>query len=431
MKRGREVLKAFLLFLLFSALARPQLTILHCGKLIDGHSKNTKKVVSIIVEKNTIVDIADGYVDPGEGDLAIDLNGYTVLPGLMDMHVHLSSESNPKRYTERFTMGLDDYAYQSIAYAKRTLMAGFTTVRDLGGPINTSLRDAINNNQVVGPRVYSAGKAIATTGGHADPTNGMKFELMGDPGPAEGVVNGVAEARKAVRQRYKNGADLIKITATGGVLSVAKNGENPQFQEDEIRAIVETAADYGMHVAAHAHGAEGMKRAVRAGVRSIEHGILMDEETMALMIEKGTYYIPTISAGEFVAEKAEVDGYYPDIVRPKAKKIGPQIKETFQKAYDAGVSIAFGTDSGVSYHGDNAKEFAYMVEAGMSEIEAIISATMTAAELLEISNTLGTIEKDKLADIIAVEGDPIENIAALESVVFVMKNGVIYKNGDN
>ena len=254
---------------------------------------------------------------------------------------------------------------------------------------------------------------------------------MGDPGPAEGVVNGIAEARKAVRQRYKNGADLIKITATGGVLSVAKNGENPQFQEDEIRAIVETAADYGMHVAAHAHGAEGMKRAVIAGVRSIEHGTLMDEETMALMKENGTYYVPTISAGEFVAEKAEIDGYYPDIVRPKAKKIGPQIKETFQKAYDAGVSIAFGTDSGVSYHGDNAKEFAYMVEAGMSEIEAIISATMTAAELLEISNTLGTIEKDKLADIIAVEGDPIENIAALESVVFVMKNGVIYKNGDN
>ena len=272
------------------------------------------------MEKNTIVDIADGYVDPGEGDLAIDLNGYTVLPGLMDMHVHLSGESNPKRYTERFTMDLDDYAYRSIAYAKRTLMAGFTTVRDLGGPINTSLRDAINNNQVVGPRVYSAGKAIATTGGHADPTNGMKFELMGDPGPAEGVVNGIAEARKAVRQRYKNGADLIKITATGGVLSVAKNGENPQFQEDEIRAIVETAADYGMHVAAHAHGAEGMKRAVRAGVRSIEHGTLMDEETMALMKEKGTYYIPTISAGEFVAEKAEIDGYYPDIVRPKAKK---------------------------------------------------------------------------------------------------------------
>ena len=424
-------MKAFLLFLLFSALARPQLTILHCGKLIDGHSKNTKKVVSIIVEKNTIVDIADGYVDPGEGDLAIDLNGYTVLPGLMDMHVHLSSESSPKRYTERFTMGRDDYAYQSIAYAKRTLMAGFTTVRDLGGPINTSLRNAIKNNQVVGPRVYSAGKAIATTGGHADPTNGVRFELMGDPGPAEGVVNGIAEARKAVRQRYKNGADLIKITATGGVLSVAKNGENPQFQEDEIRAIVETAADYGMHVAAHAHGAEGMKRAVRAGVRSIEHGTLMDEETMALMKEKGTYYIPTISAGEFVAEKAEIDGYYPDIVRPKAKKIGPQIKETFQKAYDAGVSIAFGTDSGVSYHGDNAKEFAYMVEAGMSEIEAIMSATKTAAELLEISNTLGTIEKNKLADIIAVEGDPIENIAALESVVFVMKNGVIYKNGDN
>ena len=195
--------------------------------LIDGHSNRPKKVVSVIVDKNIIIDIADGYVDPGDGDVAIDLNNYTALPGLMDMHVHLSGESNPKRYMERFTMNLDDYAYQSIRFAERTLMAGFTTVRDLGGPVNTSLRDAINKNHLVGPRIYSAGKAIATTGGHADPTNGMRFDLMGDPGPTKGVVNGVAESRKAVRQRYKNGADLIKITATGGVLSVAKSSSNP------------------------------------------------------------------------------------------------------------------------------------------------------------------------------------------------------------
>ena len=269
---------------------------------------------------------------------------------------------------------------------------------------------------------------MATTGGHADPTNGMKFKLMGDPGPAEGVVNGIPDARKAVRQRYKHGADLIKITATGGVLSVAKSGENPQFKEDEIRAIVETAADYDMHVAAHAHGAEGMKRAVRAGVRSIEHGTLMDDETMDLMKERGTYYVPTISAGEFVAEKATVDGYYPEIVRPKAAKIGPQIKNTFQKAHQAGVKIAFGTDSGVSYHGENAKEFLYMVEGGMAPMAAIQSATKVAAELLGIEDALGTIEVGKTADIIAVKGDPIKDISALRDVVFVMKNGVVYKN---
>jgi Imidazolonepropionase and related amidohydrolases len=250
---------------------------------------------------------------------------------------------------------------------------------------------------------------------------------MGDPGPNKGVVNGVPESRKAVRQRYKNGADLIKITATGGVLSVAKSGENPQFKEDEIRAIVETAADYDMHVAAHAHGAEGMKRAVRAGVRSIEHGTLMDEETIELMKNRGTYYVPTISAGEFVAEKALIDGYYPEVVRPKAKKIGPKIKETFKKAYDAGVPIAFGTDSGVSYHGENAREFTYMVEAGMLPMEAIQSATKTASELLEINEFLGLIKINMLADIIAVGGEPLKDISALENVVFVMKNGVVYK----
>ena len=386
-------------------------------------SKNPKSVFSIIVEKDKIVDVVEGYLDPGKGDKAIDLNSYTVLPGLMDMHVHLSGESNPKKYLERFTMDLDDYAYQSISYAKKTLMAGFTTVRDLGGPINNSLRDAIEKGLVVGPRIFSSGNALATTGGHADPTNGMKFEFAGDPGPKQGVVNGLEDARKAVRQQYKNGADLIKITATGGVLSVAKSGENPQFKEDEIREIVETASDYNMHVAAHAHGSEGMKRAILAGVRSIEHGTLMDQEVMNLMIKKNTYYVPTISAGEFVAEKAQIDGYYPEIVRPKAKKIGPQLKNTFKKAYGAGVKIAFGTDSGVSYHGENAKEFRYMVEAGMSPMEAIVSA-----ELLEKEESLGTVEKGKVADIIATECDPLENIDCMEKVVFVMKNGIVYKN---
>ena len=420
---------SFLFFIIFSFSSLwSQVTIIHSGKLIDGVSENPKSVFSIIVEKDKIVDVVEGYLDPGKGDKAIDLNSYTVLPGLMDMHVHLSGESNPKKYLERFTMDLDDYAYQSISYAKKTLMAGFTTVRDLGGPINNSLRDAIEKGLVVGPRIFSSGNALATTGGHADPTNGMKFEFAGDPGPKQGVVNGLEDARKAVRQQYKNGADLIKITATGGVLSVAKSGENPQFKEDEIREIVETASDYNMHVAAHAHGSEGMKRAILAGVRSIEHGTLMDQEVMNLMIKKNTYYVPTISAGEFVAEKAQVDGYYPEIVRPKAKKIGPQLKNTFKKAYGAGVKIAFGTDSGVSYHGENAKEFRYMVEAGMSPMEAIISATKTASELLEKEKSLGTVERGKVADIIATRCDPLENIDCMKEVVFVMKNGIIYKN---
>ena len=412
----------------FLAFLNAQVTIVHCGLLIDGKSDNTSKVMSVLIDKGTIIDVLEGYMDPGSGDTTIDLNNYTVLPGLMDMHTHLSGESNPKKYMERFTLDLDDYAYQSIRFSERTLMAGFTTVRDLGGPVNTSLRDAIKKGHLVGPRIFSAGKSLATTGGHADPTNGMKFKLMGDPGPAEGVVNGISDARKAVRQRYKHGADLIKITATGGVLSVAKNGENPQFKEDEIRAIVETAADYDMHVAAHAHGTEGMKRAVRAGVRSIEHGTFMDKETMDLMKDRGTYYVPTISAGEFVAEKAAVDGYYPEIIRPKAAKIGPQIKNTFQKVHQAGVKIAFGTDSGVSYHGENAKEFLYMIEGGMAPMAAIQSATKVAAELLGVDDLLGTIEVGKTADIIAVKGDPVKDISALKNVVFVMKNGVVYKN---
>lgn len=405
-----------------------QNTIIHCGALIDGASDDIAKKVSVVISEGKISEVSKGFTKPGNDDIVIDLSGYTVLPGLMDMHVHLSGESNPKRYMERFTMDLDDYAFRSIQYAERTLMAGFTTVRDLGGSVNTSMRDAINKGYIVGPRIFSAGKSLATTGGHADPTNGMRFELMGDPGPAEGVVNGIADARKAARQRYKNGADLVKITATGGVLSVAKSGENPQFKEEEIRAIVETAADYDMHVAAHAHGAEGMKRAVRAGVRSIEHGTLMDDETMRLMKKHGTYYVPTISAGEFVTEKAKVDGYYPEIIRPKAAKIGPQIKITFSKAYKAGVKIAFGTDSGVSFHGNNGREFQYMVEAGMPPMETIQSATKVAAELLGNSDTFGTVEAGKAADIIAVKGNPVEDITILQNVSFVMKGGTVFKN---
>ncbi len=405
-----------------------QRTLIYCDRLIDGQRDKALTNKTIVVSGDKIEAIRDGFVAPGEGDTVVDLRGTTVMPGLMDMHTHLSIQYSARAYLERFYLNDADLAYRSTVYARRTLMAGFTTVREVGGQISTALRDAIAKGWVVGPRIFSAGKSIATTGGHADPTTGLNHYFAGDPGPKEGVINGVADARKAVRQRYKNRADLIKITATGGVLSTAKNGLNPQFTEDELRAIVETARDYGMHVAAHAHGAEGMKRAIRAGVRSIEHGTFMDDEVIALMKKYGTYYVPTISAGKWVAEKAKIDGFFPEIVRPKAALVGPQIEKTFARAYKAGVKIAFGTDSGVSPHGENAKEFIYMVEAGMPPMKAIQSATRVAAELLGVEDRLGTITPGKIADIIAVAGDPLQDISAMLQVVFVMKEGKIYKH---
>ena len=405
-------------------------TLVHAGGLIDGTSDTARREVTIVVDADRISAVESGFTKPGEGDEVIDLRGSTVLPGLMDMHVHLSSEFSKDSYIERFQLDPADYAFRSVVYAERTLMAGFTTVRNPGDRDNVTiaLRKAIDKGLVIGPRIFTAGKSLATTGGHADPTNGMSAYLRGDPGPKQGVINGSAEAAKAVRQRYKEGADFIKITATGGVLSVAKSGLNPQFSDEELQAVIRTAADYGFHVAAHCHGAEGMKRAVRAGVRSIEHGTYMDEEVMELMKQHDTYYVPTIMAGDWVAEKAEIDGFFPELVRPKAAAIGPVIQQTFGKAYRAGVKIAFGTDSGVSAHGDNGEEFALMVEAGMPAMEAIQSATMTTARLLEVSDELGSVEAGKIADLVAVEGDPLADITLLQQVSFVMKDGVVYKS---
>ncbi|MGZ5134942.1 MAG: amidohydrolase family protein, partial [Flavitalea sp.] len=355
-----------------------QKTMIYCGQLIDVKTGQVLKEMTIEVEGNKIINVVKGYSTAGNSKL-IDLKNKTVMPGLIDSHVHLESETSPTRYMETFTYNPADYAFQSVVFAERTLMIGFTTVRDLGGSgVNISLRNAINKKLVKGPRIITAGKSIATTGGHADPTNGYRKDLMGDPGPIAGVINGDADARQAVRQRYKDGSDLIKITASGGVLSVAKSGENPQFTEDEIRTIVITAKDYGFKVAAHCHGAEAMKRAVRAGVHSIEHGTLMDEEVIKLMKEHGTYYVPTITAGKAVADSARKPGYYPELVTPKALAIGPKIQSTFAKAYKKGVKIAFGTDAGVYAHGKNWLEFVYMNEVGMSAMETIQSATMNA-----------------------------------------------------
>ncbi len=404
-----------------------QRTIIHCGNLIDGKTNEAQTQMTLVIEGNKIAKVERGFTKPGATDKLIDLSKKTVMPGLIDLHVHLEGETNKDQALQRFTLNKADVAFRSTVFARKTLLAGFTTVRDLGGSgVNTSLRNAINQGLVVGPRIFSVGKSIGTTGGHADPTNGYREDLMGDPGPKEGVINSPEEARQAVRQRYKDGSDLIKITATGGVLSLAKDGSGPQFTEDELRAIVETAKDYGMHTAAHAHGVEGMKRAVMAGITTIEHGTMMNEEIMDLMKQKGTYYVPTISAGKFVAEQAKTPGYYHPLVTPKALAIGPQIQETFGKAYKRGVKIAFGTDAGVFPHGENGKEFGYMVEAGMPAIEAIKSATVVAAEVVGMSDKIGTLEAGKLADIVATDENPLKNIKTLEKVSFVMKEGVVY-----
>lgn len=407
-----------------------QKTILHCGRLIDVKTGQIQNEMSVTVEKNKITGVTKGYATGAATDRIIDLKNRTVMPGLMDMHVHLEMETGRNRQIERFTQNPADIAYKSVGYAETTLMSGFTTVRDLGGGtagVNISLRNAIKNNLIKGPRIYSAGKSIATTGGHADPTNGHRKDLMGDPGPEEGVVNGPEDCMKAVRQRYKDGSDLIKITASGGVLSVAKSADNPQFTEAELKAVVETAKDYGFKVAAHAHGAEAMKRAIRAGVHSIEHGTYMDDEAIALFKKHGTYLVPTIIAGKSTADSAKIAGYYPEMVTAKALVVGLSIQNTFAKAYKSGVKIAFGTDAGVFPHGKNWLEFLYMTEVGMPVMEAIQSATMNGADLLGISDILGSIEAGKLADIIAVEGNPLVDVTNMGKVKFVMKDGVVYK----
>ena len=402
--------------------------LIHAGRLIDTAAGEVREAVTVRVAGNRIAGLAPGYAAPGEDDEVVDLTGATVMPGWLDMHVHLSSQQSPTSAVDRFRLDPADAALRATRYAERTLMAGFTTVRDLGTyrRVVQALRGAIEGGWIVGPRVYTAGKSLATTGGHADPNVGVNRELTRDLGPADGVVNGVDDAYKGVRARYKEGADLIKITATGGVLSEARSGENAQFTVAEVEAIVAAAADYGFKVAAHAHGAEGMKRAVLGGVHSIEHGTYMTDEVMELMKERGTYHVPTIMAGRFVAEKAEIDGYFSELIRPKAAAIGPLIAGTFARSWRAGVPIAFGTDSGVSPHGDNWREFVYMVEAGMPPMDAFRSATVAAADLLG-SDELGRIEPGMLADIVAVPGDPLEDIALVGNVHFVMKDGVIHK----
>ncbi|MCR8559638.1 amidohydrolase family protein [Mucilaginibacter sp. BJC16-A38] len=421
--------KLFVLALIcFAQSVHAQKTYIYCGKLIDGISNTVQKQVTIVVDSGRIKNIINGYADAGNTVKIIDLKSKTVLPGLIDCHVHLEAILSTNTLLEVFTLTDADIAYRSVNFAKRTLLAGFTTVRDLGGGgIDISLKKAVENGWVDGPRIFAAGKIISSSGGASDPSNGFRDDVFQRSGPNDGVADGRDELVKAVRLQIKAGADVIKIASTGGVFELGDNNKKAKFTVDEIKAVVETANDYGLKVACHAHGAEGIRRAILGGVTSIEHGTYMDDEDIKLMKQYGTWYVPTIIAGKAVADSAK-KGYYPPVIAGKAIAFGDQIQKTFAKAYKAGIKIAFGTDAGAFDHGKNYLEFGYMVEAGMPPMEAIKSATSNAAILLGKENELGSISKGKLADIIAVDGDPLSDISTMKNVVFVMKGGAIYLN---
>ncbi|MFK7957969.1 MAG: amidohydrolase family protein [Lysobacterales bacterium] len=429
MKKYRVIATLLTACLLALAGASHAQTVIDCGRVFNAVDGSLMGRHHITVTEGKISSINGATTRPNDAANSIDLSALTCLPGLIDMHVHLENQMSPRSYIEKFQLNAADLALRAAANANTTLNAGFTAVRNLGDSDNVTiaLRKAVDAGLVPGPRIFSAGKTIATTGGHGDPTNGRRVELMGDPGPRKGVVNSPSDAAKAVRQRYKDGADVIKITATGGVLSTAKSGVNPQFRDEELAALIATANDYGFKVAAHAHGAEGMARAVKAGVASIEHGTLMDRKVMKLMVKNGTYLVPTVLAGEWVAQKAAIDGFFPDIVRPKAAAIGPQIQQTAGDAYRFGVKMAFGTDSGVSAHGDNAQEFTLLVEAGIPAAEALRMATVHAADLLGENDRLGILAEGAWADLVAVDGDPTQDISLMLDIPVVIKGGEVIK----
>jgi len=418
----------FIFLLFFTSAVFAQKTYIQCGRLIDGISNTAQTDVTIIVEGNKIAHIQKGYITGDAGDKLISLKDKTVMPGLIDCHVHLEEQGSKNSLLEGFTLTDADIAYNAAVYAKRTLMAGFTTVRDLGGSgVNISLRKAVQRGLTDGPRIITAGRAISASGGHMDSSVGFRDDAFNHKmGPDDGVADGRDELIKAVRLQIKRGSDVIKIASTGGVLDLSENGSGAEFTIDEIKAVVETAKDYGLRVACHAHGAEGIRRAILGGVTSIEHGTFMNDEDMQLAKQYGTYLVPTIIAGKSVADSAKIQGYFPPVIARKAMEVGTQIQATFGRAYKAGVKIAFGTDAGVYAHGKNYKEFQYMVEAGMPPMEAIKAATTSAADLLGISDKTGSISKGMFADIIAVDGNPLDDIKVMKNVAFVMKEGKIY-----
>jgi imidazolonepropionase-like amidohydrolase len=406
---------------------QPAEAVVHAGRLIDGLSTTVRERVTVLVKGDRIVGVQDGFQTPA-GARVIDLRTATVMPGLIDSHTHLTGEGTGNAIVRAVTQTPLDDAVRSTFYARKTLDAGFTTVRNVGadGGPDVALKRAIDAGIVPGPRIWTARTTISITGGHGD-QGGLRPDLWVAPTWMDGIVDSADEARKAVRYQHKYGADLIKITATGGVLSINDSGDAQQFTDEEMAAIVESAHLLGMKVAAHAHGKRGIEAAIRAGVDSIEHGTYSDDATFRLFKERGTYLVPTILAGKTVAELATIPGHFHPSVQEKAARIGPLIQDMFKRAYAAGVKVAFGTDSGVSTHGENAREFVYMVEAGMPPIEAILSATRAAADLVGAADRIGSIQAGRFADIVATAGNPLTDISEMRRITFVMKGGVVFK----
>jgi len=405
-------------------------TIIHAGELLAVPGKAAKTGQTIIIEDDRIVEIRNGYSDPGdfEGNVTvINLKDQFVLPGLMDMHVHLQFELGPKNDSEGLKMSSQQVQMRSVMYGMRTLLAGFTTVRDAGSRPQEmyALRDGINNGWVDGPRIIAAG-GVGITGGHAD-ISGVNPELM-DMFTSENVCNGPYDCRRATRNVIKYGADWIKITSTGGVLTDRATGTGQQMEMDELKEVVLAAKRMGKKVASHAHQEDGILAALEAGVASIEHGSHAGPESIKLFRKTGAYLVPTLLAGETVMHMAQNSDFMSQAIKDKAMATGAEMKGNFNRAYKGGVKIAYGTDSGVSKHGTNAQEAVLMVKAGMPEMDVIKSATVNTADLLDMTSSIGTIEAGKYADIIAVDDSPLENIEELLDVDFVMKGGKVYKD---
>lgn len=413
------------------------LTIVHAGTLLAEPGEAPRKEQSVLIRDGKILDIRDGYIDAAAAGASAeesvkihDLSNMHVLPGLIDGHVHITTENNPRARLQRVEKSAADYAIAGAGFARKTLMAGFTTVRDVGARERDAvfaLRDGIARGDVVGARIFASGSTISVTGGHGDGTQGYRDDI-GKLLHHTGVCDGVGECRQAVREQVRAGADHIKLTATAGVLSNTAAGLEQQFFEDELKAIMDSAHAMDRKVTAHAHGVEGINAALRAGVDSIEHGTYLNNESIRLFKRNDAYLVPTLLAGATVVEWAEdPDSFLLPPQRAKALQVGPVMHDMAKRAHAGGVKIAFGTDTGVSRHGDNAREFALLVSAGMTPMEAIYSATVAGADNLGKSDILGTITPGKYADIIAVDGDPLADITELEDVDFVMKDGKAYK----
>jgi imidazolonepropionase-like amidohydrolase len=428
MLKTKNIFKSLLLISVLGAQPVAALNI-HCGHVFDAATGKMRQNQVIKIENQRFVSMQD-FADGDSQSIDLNYAEQFCLPGLIDMHTHITHENSATRYIEKFQHNEADVAFNAVVFAQRTLDAGFTTIRDVGDTFNVSvaLKNAINQGKITGPRIFTAAKSLATTGGHADPSNGYRDGLFPHTTPEHGVVNGPSDAMRAVRQRYQDGADLIKITATGGVLSQAASGDNAQFNDAELDALIATANDYGFKVAAHAHGKAGMLRAIEAGVSSIEHGTYLDDEVIKAMKKHGTYLVPTLIAGEWVTEKSKIAGFFPAVVAQKAATIGPLLAGSFNRAYQAGVNIAFGTDSGVSEHGRNGEEFGLMVDNGMSSAEALQAATVRAADLLGQAAELGQIKAGYLADMVVVNSNPLDDIAVMTDIQVVIKGGQVEKS---